>query len=58
MATGGELFDAIVNCGHYSECDAAELIRTIVGVVAHCYNMGVIHRDTTVNIHKLSKLKM
>jgi len=42
---GGELFDAIVKRGSYSEKDAAALIRIIVGVVAHCHNMGVIHRD-------------
>jgi serine/threonine protein kinase len=43
--SGGELFDAIVARGSYSEKDAAELIRVIVGVVAHCHQMGVIHRD-------------
>jgi serine/threonine protein kinase len=42
---GGELFDAIVEQKNYSEKDAAALIRTIVGVVAHCHNMGVMHRD-------------
>lgn len=42
---GGELFDSITERGHYSEVDAAALIRTIVGVVAHCHNMNVIHRD-------------
>ncbi|GFR48541.1 hypothetical protein Agub_g10439 [Astrephomene gubernaculifera] len=45
VCSGGELFDAIVKKGHYTERDAASLIRTIVGVVAHCHNMGVIHRD-------------
>ncbi len=45
VCSGGELFDAIVKKGHYTEKDAAALIRTIVGVVAHCHNMGVIHRD-------------
>ncbi|KAG2438170.1 hypothetical protein HXX76_005777 [Chlamydomonas incerta] len=45
VCSGGELFDAIVKKGHYTEKDAASLIRTIVGVVAHCHNMGVIHRD-------------
>lgn len=49
VATGGELFDAIVKKGHYTERDAAGMIRTIVGVVAHCHNMGVIHRDLKVS---------
>ncbi|KAJ9518557.1 hypothetical protein QJQ45_018540 [Haematococcus lacustris] len=45
VCTGGELFDSIVKRGHYTERDAAALIRTIVGVVAHCHHMGVVHRD-------------
>lgn len=45
LCGGGELFDAIVKRGSYSEKDAAELIRTIVSVVAHCHSMNVIHRD-------------
>ena len=48
VCTGGELFDSIVKRGHYTEKDAAALIRTIVSVVAHCHNMGVIHRDLKV----------
>ena len=45
LCGGGELFDAIVKRGSYSEKDAASLIRTIVSVVAHCHSMNVIHRD-------------
>lgn len=45
LCSGGELFDRIVSRGHYSEKDAADMIRTIVKVVAHCHSMGVIHRD-------------
>lgn len=45
VCTGGELFDNIIKRQHYSEKEAAAMIRTIVGVVAHCHNMGVIHRD-------------
>jgi len=48
VCNGGELFDAIVKKGSYSEVDAASMIRIIVGVVAHCHNMGVIHRDLKV----------
>lgn len=35
----------IVERGHYTEKDAAKLVRTIVKVVAHCHSMSVIHRD-------------
>lgn len=45
LCSGGELFDRIVERGHYTERDAASLIRTIVRVVAHCHAMNVIHRD-------------
>ncbi|KAI7729015.1 hypothetical protein M8C21_024560, partial [Ambrosia artemisiifolia] len=34
LCAGGELFDRIVARGHYSERKAAELTRTIVGVIA------------------------
>lgn len=45
LCAGGELFDRIVQRGHYSERQAAELTRTIVGVVEACHSLGVMHRD-------------
>ncbi|CAM8899398.1 unnamed protein product [Rhodiola kirilowii] len=45
LCAGGELFDRIIQRGHYSERKAAELIRIIVGVVEACHSLGVIHRD-------------
>ncbi|KAF3445397.1 hypothetical protein FNV43_RR10573 [Rhamnella rubrinervis] len=45
LCAGGELFDRIVQKGHYSEKEAAKLIKTIVGVVEACHSLGVIHRD-------------
>ncbi|CAN4126355.1 unnamed protein product [Withania somnifera] len=42
---GGELFDRIIQRGHYTERKAAELTRTIVGVVETCHSLGVMHRD-------------
>ncbi|XP_059656247.1 calcium-dependent protein kinase SK5 isoform X2 [Cornus florida] len=45
LCAGGELFDRIVQKGHYSEREAAKLIKTIVGVVENCHSLGVIHRD-------------
>ncbi|KAF2287403.1 hypothetical protein GH714_039830 [Hevea brasiliensis] len=41
----GELFDRIIQRGHYTERKAAELARLIVGVVEACHSLGVMHRD-------------
>ncbi|CAI8619254.1 unnamed protein product [Vicia faba] len=45
LCEGGELFDRIVQKGHYSERQAATLIKTIVEVVEACHSLGVMHRD-------------
>lgn len=45
LCTGGELFDRIVWRGHYTERKAAQLARTIIGVVETCHSLGVMHRD-------------
>ncbi|GMH13481.1 hypothetical protein Nepgr_015322 [Nepenthes gracilis] len=45
LCSGGELFDRIIQRGHYSERKAAELIKIIVGVVETCHSLGVMHRD-------------
>ncbi|KAI4346390.1 hypothetical protein L6164_007288 [Bauhinia variegata] len=45
LCAGGELFDRILQKGHYSEREAVKLIKTIVGVVEACHSLGVMHRD-------------
>lgn len=45
LCSGGELFDRIIQRGHYSERKAAELTKIIVGVVESCHSLGVMHRD-------------
>ncbi|KAK4752014.1 hypothetical protein SAY87_020812 [Trapa incisa] len=45
LCAGGELFDRIIQKGHFSEREAAKLIKTIVGVVEACHSLGVMHRD-------------
>ncbi|CAL0310020.1 unnamed protein product [Lupinus luteus] len=45
LCAGGELFDRIVERGHYTERKAAKLARTIVSVVEACHSLGVMHRD-------------
>ncbi|KZV41543.1 Calmodulin-domain protein kinase 5 isoform 1 [Dorcoceras hygrometricum] len=45
LCAGGELFDRIIQRGHYSERKAAELTKIVVGVVEACHSLGVMHRD-------------
>lgn len=45
LCKGGELFDRIVEKGHFSEKKAAQLMNTIVKVVEACHSLGVMHRD-------------
>lgn len=45
LCAGGELFDRIIQRGHYTERKAAQLARIIVGVVQACHSLGVMHRD-------------
>ncbi|KAL2900905.1 Calcium-dependent protein kinase 20 [Bienertia sinuspersici] len=45
LCAGGELFDRIIQRGHYTERKAAHLARYIVGVVQACHSLGVMHRD-------------
>jgi len=41
---GGELFDRIVQKGHYSERDASQLTAVIVSALAAMHKEGVLHR--------------
>jgi serine/threonine protein kinase len=43
-AAGGELFERIVQRGHYSERDASQLTRVIVSALAALHENGILHR--------------
>lgn len=51
LCTGGELFDRIINKtqsaeGHFSELDAAKLIRDILDAINYCHTeKQIVHRD-------------
>ncbi|GKE31681.1 calcium-dependent protein kinase 26-like protein isoform X1, partial [Tanacetum coccineum] len=40
------VFIRIIQRGHYSERKAAELTKTIAGVVESCHSLSVVHRDS------------
>ncbi len=45
LATGGELFDRIVERGTYSEADAALVIRQLGDALQHIHSLDVVHSD-------------
>ncbi|KAE8715285.1 Calcium-dependent protein kinase 5 [Hibiscus syriacus] len=45
LCAGGELFDRIIQRGHYTERKEAALARIMIGVVQACHSLGVMHRD-------------
>eukprot|EP01097_Dermamoeba_algensis_P001819 TRINITY_DN169_c0_g1_i2.p2 TRINITY_DN169_c0_g1~~TRINITY_DN169_c0_g1_i2.p2 ORF type:complete len:229 (+),score=47.05 TRINITY_DN169_c0_g1_i2:950-1636(+) len=45
LITGGELFDHIVNVGHFSEADAANLVKQTLSAIAYMHENGIAHRD-------------
>lgn len=45
MVNGGELFDEIINQGHLSEKDAANVLLQMLKSVSYCHNQGIVHRD-------------
>jgi serine/threonine protein kinase len=42
---GGELFDEITKRGHFTEKEAAILIRQLLSCIAYCHNNNIMHRD-------------
>lgn len=45
LCTGGELFDFIVKAHHFSEKNAAEIMKQILSAVAYCHKEKIVHRD-------------
>jgi serine/threonine/tyrosine protein kinase RAD53 len=49
FVSGGELFDAIVNKGSYSESDAAKICKQILEAIQYIHALGIAHRDLKVS---------
>jgi len=45
LCTGGELFDRIIQRGHYTEHDAKQIIYKLLLAVNYCHEKGIVHRD-------------
>lgn len=45
LATGGELFDRILEKGKFSEADAIRIIKQILEGVQYLHNKNIVHRD-------------
>jgi hypothetical protein len=45
LVRGGELFDRVVQLGHYHERIAMKLIHDVLKAIAYLHQSGVIHRD-------------
>jgi serine/threonine protein kinase len=45
LCTGGELYDAVVAKGHFTEHDAAKIFRDIMGALEALHEQNILHLD-------------
>ncbi|MES1916015.1 MAG: hypothetical protein MHM6MM_007877 [Cercozoa sp. M6MM] len=45
LCRGGELFDRIVECHHFSEKMASSLVRSMLQALDYCHSRSIVHRD-------------
>jgi len=45
LMEGGELFDRIVDRGHFTEKDAQGVAYKLIGALKHMHDKGIAHRD-------------
>ncbi|KXS10014.1 Pkinase-domain-containing protein [Gonapodya prolifera JEL478] len=45
LATGGELFDRIMEMQKFNERDGAVVMATVLNAVAYLHDLGIVHRD-------------
>lgn len=47
-ATGGDVFDWILDQGNYTERDASNVIRQVLEAVAYLHSLNIVHRNLKV----------
>ena len=45
LASGGELFDHIIEKGVFFETDAAHIAAVLFDAIRYCHTLGIVHRD-------------
>jgi len=45
LCTGGELFDRIINSGHFNEQIAASAMKSLFSAIVYCHKYNIVHRD-------------
>lgn len=45
LCSGGELFDRIIEAGHFTEKQAAHLMMQTLSGIYYCHQIGICHRD-------------
>jgi calcium-dependent protein kinase len=45
LCKGGEVFDEILRRDHFSEKDAAGVVKQVLEAVSYCHGEKVVHRD-------------
>ena len=45
ICPGGELFDAIIESGHFSEDNAQTVVKRLLSCLSYCHSQGIVHRD-------------
>jgi len=58
LVTGGELFDAIISRGHYTESDAAQITHKVLLAVDYLHEMGIAHRELKVGTTFLRSMRL
>lgn len=50
-ATGGDVFDWILDQGYYTEKDASNVIRQVLEALAYLHNLHIVHRNLKVSLN-------